>query len=615
MMTFVRKLLVLALVLCASAASAQARGTDVIYINGVSNTIQDVKDSVSALSRVITPLGINANVRDSYNPTGTYAGAIEGFDCTQAAPTNENFIKKIVYGGSVYCTKQDYGEVAVSKINEENYYGQVQKFIVDESTGFDFSRLDRNKAAQFLSDFLDKEDRGTLNAVGSAYKDIKASLMSGKNLVVVSHSQGNFIANWVWIRMIADQSVPLDALARLRIVNIGNPSRISPNGFQLTLTQDLVVGPTSALWAQGLLHPRSTLECPSTKDVNGRVVNQICLFKPSGANLSLVNVIVPGAYGNTTPQPDPLMHNFVAVYLSGDLVYQGSEKISLAYAFYKTFNDAYASIKQTVVCQAPQVVSADGASCVDPATQPSIRTSTSTPTILQTIQLWIEDAWASVKSVAWKFSNGIADMVASVTGGASQKVDASFSSPGPVTVTAVYKDASGQQVGTGTTTVNVQPKAAIIPAAPTLGQAAKQANGTVLVSGSAQPGASVRVTWPDNSTTVVVADATNGAWSATSTGTAYSAGQNVSAAAYNSAGTSAASSITITGGSTVVTASKIPHTGITANQCYGAGSNALINCSDPSAIALSGAGKQDGMYFNINTMSYSLVEQKGGGES
>jgi YD repeat-containing protein len=53
--------------------------------------------------------------------------------------------------------------------------------------------------------------------------------------------------------------------------------------------------------------------------------------------------------------------------------------------------------------------------------------------------------------------------------------------------------------------------------------------------------------------------------------------------------------------------SKLPHTGITELQCYAAGSNALISCSSPGAIALSGAGKQDGMYTNLNPMSYSAV--------
>ena len=52
---------------------------------------------------------------------------------------------------------------------------------------------------------------------------------------------------------------------------------------------------------------------------------------------------------------------------------------------------------------------------------------------------------------------------------------------------------------------------------------------------------------------------------------------------------------------------KLPHSGITLNQCYAAGSNTLVACSSAEAIALSGAGKQDGMYASVNAMTYSAV--------
>lgn len=50
---------------------------------------------------------------------------------------------------------------------------------------------------------------------------------------------------------------------------------------------------------------------------------------------------------------------------------------------------------------------------------------------------------------------------------------------------------------------------------------------------------------------------------------------------------------------------KLPHTGIAA--CYELGGFFLIPCTYGSAIALSGEGKQDGMYSGINSMSYGPV--------
>ncbi|RMX07037.1 DUF1566 domain-containing protein [Vandammella animalimorsus] len=58
---------------------------------------------------------------------------------------------------------------------------------------------------------------------------------------------------------------------------------------------------------------------------------------------------------------------------------------------------------------------------------------------------------------------------------------------------------------------------------------------------------------------------------------------------------------------------KLPHTGITAQQCYRAGSDNLVACDSPEAIALSGPEKQDGMRRHINPLSYSAVPKPGGG--
>lgn len=51
----------------------------------------------------------------------------------------------------------------------------------------------------------------------------------------------------------------------------------------------------------------------------------------------------------------------------------------------------------------------------------------------------------------------------------------------------------------------------------------------------------------------------------------------------------------------------LPHTGVSESQCYQAGSSALVSCSSFGSIALSGAGKQDGMLSHINPMSYTKI--------
>lgn len=55
----------------------------------------------------------------------------------------------------------------------------------------------------------------------------------------------------------------------------------------------------------------------------------------------------------------------------------------------------------------------------------------------------------------------------------------------------------------------------------------------------------------------------------------------------------------------ILTDKKLPHTGITTAQCFGEGiTDRLVACGSAEAIALSGAGKQDGMYTSQRIMSY-----------
>ena len=79
----------------------------------------------------------------------------------------------------------------------------------------------------------------------------------------------------------------------------------------------------------------------------------------------------------------------------------------------------------------------------------------------------------------------------------------------------------------------------------------------------------------------------------------------------NSAGTVTSSSATLTVTSVVASTPKPPHTGVTASQCYQAGSNTLVSCSSSGAQALN--SQQDGNRTSINARSYSLVPNASGG--
>jgi hypothetical protein len=221
----------------------------------------------------------------------------------------------------------------------------------------------------------------------------------------------------------------------------------------------------------------------------------------------------------------------------------------------------------------------------------SISASTLIAKVGDTVRFWIDTAsgyWAYATHVIWNFASNMANQAAILWDGTKAEVSQQFNTLGAYTVTATYMNSNGNTLGSETLTMNVQ--AADAPTPPVITSAVKQSNGTVSVVGTADKGVTVTVTWPDNTTGMVNADAA-GAWSITSVNAGYAAGQTVSVVAVSGSGSSAAATaaITVTGTGT----GRLNDTGISASQCYQAGSDVLVACDSAGAIALNNA--QDGM--------------------
>jgi hypothetical protein len=225
-----------------------------------------------------------------------------------------------------------------------------------------------------------------------------------------------------------------------------------------------------------------------------------------------------------------------------------------------------------------------------------------------TVTLWISDAYQSIKSVVWNFGAGIAEQTASVVNGMSAAVSQAFGTVGSKTVTATFKDAANAVLGTATTSINVA--VAAIPTATITGASSD----TTTQPGSISNGGSTDDTTPTLSgtvsriltsgqkvnvydgesmfTAVAVVNGTN--WTFTPatplTGGVHSFTVDVS----EFDGMTGARSAPYTVNTAVVSGTgKLTDTGITSAQCYAAGSNALVSCTSPGAIALNAS--QDGM--------------------
>lgn len=254
----------------------------------------------------------------------------------------------------------------------------------------------------------------------------------------------------------------------------------------------------------------------------------------------------------------------------------------------------------------------------------TLNASTYTPSAGEQIHFWITNAVSLVRSVVWSFSDSSQTQTAMVYNGASTGIIYAFASTGSQTVTATYKDASGATVGSDVLNLMVASAAAPFPTAAI----------TDIVDDSVSPGVSVPANGSTTDTSPMVkgtvsqvlgacgsvnpcyrvqvfegntalGDATvNGtAWTFSST---FAVGTHkLTAAVVRFDGERGAISTARSFSITVAATGKLPHSGITASQCYAAGGSTLLACSQPGALALN--GQQDGHRAGINPMSYSRV--------
>ena len=150
----------------------------------------------------------------------------------------------------------DLAELSSTKVNEENYVGLYRRLI----------RPDALNPHQFVDQarevlqYLNNESPRIINAVNYVDSYFLPGVAAGGRLVVVAHSQGNTIAQWFYLRAMS-KSTEAD-FKRIRIVNVANVMRISPNGLDVTSAEDNVIfGQLPTLGKYPARSP-GTAECP-----------------------------------------------------------------------------------------------------------------------------------------------------------------------------------------------------------------------------------------------------------------------------------------------------------------------------------------------------------------
>lgn len=252
-----------------------------------------------------------------------------------------------------------------------------------------------------------------------------------------------------------------------------------------------------------------------------------------------------------------------------------------------------------------------------------LQTDPAQPTVGEKVVLWFSQAWTAIKQVLWSFNDAVVTYTASVVNGVSEKISHTFATVGTKTITATFKDASGNVLGSQTQTLTVQSAISNNPSA--------RIAGVIADSGSPTGAVPDQGTMSDNTpglAGIVSADLSslqlvrvyNGSTllgTATVSGAAWTLqlpaladGTYVFRPVVYHAGTMTEGASENTWTVTIKTANTwgsgtLPHTGITASQCYQGGSDTLVSCTSSGATALN--SQQDGMRTSVNPMSYSKV--------
>lgn len=245
---------------------------------------------------------------------------------------------------------------------------------------------------------------------------------------------------------------------------------------------------------------------------------------------------------------------------------------------------------------------------IDAAAATTIKVNPTTPNVGQSVKLLIETAWANVTQAVWNFGVGLTDLVASVAEGISQEVTRIFNSGGEKTVNVTLKNGN-TVLGTVSTTINVStmsmPSVTITGATSdtttkpgAIAHSATTDDSTPTLKGTLSTpltGTQHVNIYDGNTQFEAYAIVSGTTWTFTpasplSAG-AHSFTADVSDALGFTGARSAAYVINVK--AATPTTGKLPDTGITAAQCYAAGSDALVSCTSAAAIALN--DKQDGM--------------------
>ncbi len=296
-----------AIVVAQPAHAAPGDTVTVLYVNGVATTLAQANADRSALASALQGSQLRAGypeqigIENEYNPTNG--------------------------------TPADVAELVALKINEEHYLGRLWHGFLAGSDAP--AALDTADLINIVDTRLPLDPEPIRTAVQHIVDRWTPLLQQpNRKLVLVGHSQGNFIVNWALLGLL--KNLGDVALQRVRVVNVASSTVWSPSGLDVTLAEDK--GVFSFLPKQGLGVPRSTPFCDGAA----------CAFRTGTATVDAngpCTTALARSGRHASEAATLYCHNFRASYLS-DLATTAVPTQRLAVAAYEREGP---SIKQRLI--------------------------------------------------------------------------------------------------------------------------------------------------------------------------------------------------------------------------------------------------------------------------
>ncbi|MBC7622469.1 MAG: hypothetical protein H7232_03690 [Aeromicrobium sp.] len=268
--------------------SVHAATKNVIYINGIQNTIEAAAESLAAMQDRLE------------KSTNRVAGKKKAFSVSAIwNPIGWNGTKD----GSDF--SQDKMELFLEKTAEEKVSLDFQRIIAPYNQSREIDKAAAARVVAYLDDMTPGDN--SLEADGKitdanmarsqqAVRNLVARVLIRQPAVVVAHSQGNLLANLAYAKIAADYGN--DVYKIVRVVNIANNSEFSVSGLNLTHAKDLALFSAvglETLPSQGSNWNRTTPRCS----------NSACNF-----------LLAAPTFGGVFGTGGVLDHAFVETYLS-----------------------------------------------------------------------------------------------------------------------------------------------------------------------------------------------------------------------------------------------------------------------------------------------------------